>query len=272
MSVVRSTVISFAFAVLAFMPVSARALCPPIASVAPFSNVTPGGYVLLYGTSFGNVPGKLEILLTEYQGTPLLVEMDNVVWTNNWIQGVIPFWLAEVENQTAVFLAEFQALQVPMCVMAHAPFTATTDYNIVSPLGAVNCDTTGPIGSSDYCGWGQWTYPVECLAAELLVWPPPWSVPGPVSFWAYHASGFGGGSGVQSDTWKVSLNNGWVFDEVAPFWVETFSLGGTWAGIWTMSNPGTSNPSIQVNWRSDACGQVVYWADIWIEGPALVPY
>jgi hypothetical protein len=275
MSIVRSTVISLALAMLALMPVSARAQCGNT-SIVFFSNVTPGGYVLMTGEDFGTVAGPFKIFLVNYQETLVAYDMEIIAWTDKWIEGVIPYWLAEVENQTA----EFVAMANCGTAIASAPFTATPAYNVVSSE-RVKCDTTGPIGNSDYCGWGRFSYPSECF---LLYWPSPWWVPTTngdlsglpsnfaASFWAYHSSGFGGGSGVQSDVFTVSLKNGWELDEVMPFWVETYSTGDTWAGIWQMSNPGASNLSIQVNWRSDACGQVVYWADIWIEGAVLVPY
>src|SRR5262249_54988829 len=53
---------------------------PIITSAYPFSQVTPGGWVLLQGENFGNLPGQMRIHLTSYPNQPIDVPLQNLQW------------------------------------------------------------------------------------------------------------------------------------------------------------------------------------------------
>src|SRR5580704_1223196 len=104
MRIIRTAVVFVTLLFVALTPVSVRAACnsplPPIVTwIFPFSQVTPGGGVILFGNNFGDKPGKFEILLTNYKGTPVSFELQNLTWADHGISGVIPDYVFEVVNQ-----------------------------------------------------------------------------------------------------------------------------------------------------------------------------
>jgi hypothetical protein len=282
MSIARSTVIFLALALGAFMPALARAECngpaPSVSSIFPFSQITPGGGVILLGSNFGNNPGQFEVFLTNYQGTAVVYQLQDLTWGDSAVSGVIPDYAFEVMNQTALFFV------VTQCGFAIYPaqFTANTSYNLVS-TDRIGCWSGVGLGASDRCNnSGGTNYPAECGHFSLFG-----DAPISTGFGGYHASGWGGGSppqgsafplGIAADYFWAELNNDWVFEGLIPDASDfQFTVGiagnGGFAGLWWISSSGTNFPEVQVNWHAAACGQVEYYSSqMLILGPTLVPY
>jgi hypothetical protein len=124
------------------------------------------------------------------------------------------------------------------------------------------------IGNSDACqNIGQRNFPLECGGL-----PPVGTASPATGFSGYHASGWGGGeTGTDGFYTPFNLKNGWVVD-----YVTGLSWGkwgnGSYAAESGASPFGATNPGVNVNWKSDACGYIAYSGDIYITGPLAVPY
>jgi hypothetical protein len=243
---------------------SLQVLGPTITSIFPFSVIKPGGAVIIEGQNFGNLPGQILInfpSLHQFTG----IALENIQWGDTFAAGTIPTGISGVPDQVVSFTVVAQCGAVSNSWAAK--FTATRDI-IALPFDQITCFSFS-IGNSDRCqNMGQSNFPMECGSL-----PPVGTGPGSATgFYGYHASGWGGGeTGNDGFNTTFNLNNGWVVDSVTDLSWAKVGNGSYATEAWT-SPFGATFPGVQVNWKADACGLIVYSGDIYITGPRGVPY
>jgi hypothetical protein len=246
--------------------VSLQVLGPTITSMFPFSVIKPGGTVIIQGQNFGNLPGQILInipSLHQFGGTPL----ENIQWGNTFASGTIPAGISGVPDQQVTFTVLAQCGAVSNAWTAR--FTAARDIARL-PFDRINCFTFS-YGNSDRCqNLGQSNFPMECGSL-----PPVEVAPGPTGFYGFHASGWGFSGESGNDGFWLSpsqtLNNDWVVDSVTSLSGWKIGNGSSATEAWA-SQPGATNPGVNVNWYSDNCGAILYTGDIMVTGPVGMPY
>lgn len=237
---------------------------PTITSIFPFSVIKPGGSVILEGQNFGNLPGQILInipSLHQFAGTPL----ENIQWGNTFASGMIPATITGVPDQQVFFTVVAQCGAVSNSSAAN--FTATRAM-VALPFDQISCFSFN-YGNSDECqNLGQNNFPIECGSL-----PPVGTGGNPATgFYGYHASGWGGGeTGDDPFDANFNLSNGWVVDYVTGLSSYTVG-GGSYAAESSASQFGATSPSVDVNWKADACGLILYTGDIYVIGPKGLPY
>jgi hypothetical protein len=236
---------------------------PTITSMYLFSQIRPGGEVIIQGEKFGNLQGKVLIHLKNYAGQQLDLPLQNLQWGDTFAAGTIPY-VVEVLDQPVMFTVVSQCGATSNAWTAN--FTAARTFALM-PFDRITCSTYPGASVSDQCqGWGGENWPSECG------WGPNGGLAhGPTGFQAYHASGWGFSGNSGNDQYSGSLNNGWVLASVTG--LSGYKVGnGSTASEWYVSPAGTPSPQVGVPWHVDNCGMILYYGDIDITGPAAVPY
>ena len=237
-------------------------LGPVITSIFPFSNITPGGAVILLGQNFGNLPGQI---LIKFQNQLIGTSLENIQWGNTFAAGTIPQGITGVPDQEVTLMVFAQCGAASNELSAH--FTATRDMAAI-PFPRITCSTSVGAGNSDQCqNWGQDNWPAECGCCPTFGLQK-----GPTGFYGYHASGWGFSGETGNDQFWPSpvLQNGWVLSSVSGLAWDKIG-GGSYANE-SSSQPGTNAPNVSVNWKADNCEVIFYWGNMNIIGPAGVAY
>jgi hypothetical protein len=244
---------------------------PTITSMFLFSQVTPGGWVILEGQNFGNLPGKVLIHLTHYLGHPIDLPLQNLQWGDTFAAGTIPDDISGVLDQQATFTLVTQVGATSNAWTAQ--FTAAAGFAYI-PFSRFECSTSIGAGPSDQClNWGYDNWPPECGCC------PNWGLgsvpPDYPGFTGYHGSGWGfhGNSGNDQFWVTAPLNNGWVFDSAGVGWeVKVGDVSQANLDSNTTSAPGTPSPTVGVDWYVGNCGAIPYEGYVSITGPVGVPF
>jgi hypothetical protein len=240
-----------------------QVLGPVITSIFPFSQITPGGGVILIGQNFGDLPGQIVIKFTnQLIGTPL----ENIQWGNTFASGTIPKGITGQPDEQVTLTVFAQCGAASNELSEH--FTAARDMAEI-PFNRITCSTSVGAGNSDQCqDWGQDNWPLECGCCPSFGLQK-----GPTGFYGYHASGWGfSGETGNDDFWSSpALQNGWVLSSVSGL-SGTRIGGGSFANVASSSPPGSNTPNAAVSWKADNCGVIFYWGNMNITGPAGMPY
>jgi hypothetical protein len=245
--------------------------CNPIISLMPFSNVTPGGQVIIQGSGFGNQPGTLRIVLQSFYNQLIYdVPVAASDWNSNLVIATIPSGIQSVIAQNASFQVITAGSSSSNAFFL--PFRPTIEMFEV-PASQITCSMTKH-SASDSCQFiGGTNDPVECALPGTGL-PSVGTAPPVNGYAGYHGSGWQLFTATDSgtDTFNISLKNGWVNAGGATF-ESASSDGSSYANLAApISNAPLPNWSWQVNWNVDACGMVGYDGAINIMGPAGVPY
>jgi hypothetical protein len=249
--------------------------CNPTISSMPFSQVRPGGLVLLVGTGFGLQSGTASIALQSSDGNEqrFPVQIPPGWWTPTWVAGYIPPSPLPQQSQQILknFLPQTAAFQLVTYGGAgsnafHLPFAPALDIQLIDSLW-INCSMTAN-SPSDACQlWGNDNWPAECG----VDYSPGYAAPD-VGFAAYHGSGwqlFAGNNDIGTDTFSFAgpLSNDW---QTAGYSFDVLAEdSSSFAEFLNYPTPGaTSNPpSWSVLWNVSGCGFVIYRGEYWISGP-----
>jgi hypothetical protein len=246
--------------------------CHPTISSMSSSNVTPGGQINIQGSGFGNHPGTLQIVLQSFYNQLIYdVPIAASDWSENLVTATIPSGIESVVAQSASFQIitadssasnpYFQAFNPALTLMA-------IEFN------RVPCSMSAHSPSDDCQGQGGFNNPEECDGLPAFGEA---NVPyNPPSYTANHGSGWQlfGASDRGTDTFSVSppLQNGWVNAGGATF-VSTPETGGSSGSLLApITNAPVTSWSWQVGWNVSACSWESYSGNIFILGPAGVPY
>jgi hypothetical protein len=243
---------------------------PLITTMFLLSQVTPGGAVMLAGENFGNLKGQMLLHLKDYLGNPQDHSLHITQWGDTYAAGIIPPDISGMRAQQATLTVVAQCGAVSDALMVH--FTPAVDVaDLAEHTDRLDCSTSIGAGTSDQCGdWGNNHWPEECGFG------PRWGeAPGSYGLGGFHASGWGfHGNGGNDQFWVTKpLQNDWVLDSASADWsakVGDASQASEDASLTT--GPGTSNPTLGVDWYVDNCGAVVYYGDMIITGPKGVPF
>ncbi len=252
---------------------------PTITSTSFFSlgsQITPGAVILLYGQNFGDMPGQAWIHLKDWQTQqPVHRQLlyTDTHWSDTFVAGQIPD-ISGVLNQQATLTVVAQCGAVSNA--ATVEFTANIDVvdysGDTSPnQNRINCSMTGA-HDNDFCpGPGSLNFPPECgfiSGSEGLGIP--W-----VGLQGYHQSAWGTGGPSGNDKFWLTppLQNGWVLSSTDVYWETLVGNGGNVSEDPSSTTPpGTSNPTLGVDWTANNCGAIYYQGDMFIIGPKGVPY
>lgn len=223
------------------VPASAVVPCPApkVESVFPFSDITPGGSVLVKGCGFGNAPGQFVLVLSQ---TGAEVPLGNLQWSPTGVAGTIP------ADHPVLKTAPAQ----PAILKVKQPIgTGTSDFvgyragheirELPFSRVARNVSTES---DDDRCyDWGGG--PTGICTHYTGPWDPA-----------------GGDTG--TDYFTVSLKNGWTLHS----WVLTRGAGSTNWFMTSHKDEGKSVAKNDVSWLifcGDGC-HCWYYLDVYVEG------
>jgi hypothetical protein len=246
--------------------------CNPTITLMPFSNVTPGGQVIVQGTGFGNQPGTLQIVLQSFYNQLIYdVPVAASDWSGNLVIATIPSGIESVIAQSASFQIITNNSAASNAYLV--PFTPTLQTMAIE-WNRVPCIMNMHSASDDCQGQGGFNVPAEC--SELPEFGEGNNIPyNPPSYGANHGSGWQlfGASDQGTDTFFISplLQNGWVNAGGATF-VSVPESGSSASLLAPITNAPVTFLAWQVGWNVSACSWASYFGNIFIVGPAGVPY
>jgi hypothetical protein len=243
---------------------------PQIASMFLFSQVTPGGTVLLTGKSFGDLPAQIWLHLTDIDDHPMDVPLDYISSTDTSAAGKIPWSVTRVRDQRATLTVVAKCGAVSDAL--HVNFTAAVDVaDLADHTDRLDCSISTGAGVSDEClHWGGSSWPAECGS-----WPGSGGTLMDPGLGGYHASGWGfhGNGGTDQFFVTTPLQNGWVLNSASANWSEKVGDVSTASeDANTTSAPGTPSPNLGVDWYVGNCGMILYYGNMIITGPVGVPF
>ena len=220
-------------------PTAVPCPAPKVASVFPFSDITPGGSALVTGCGFGTAPGQFVLVLSQSGAE---VPLGNLQWTPTGVAGTIP------SDHPALNTAPSQ----PAILKVKQPIgTGTSDFVGYRaghevrqlPFSKV-ARTVSTESDDDRCyDWGGG--PRGICTHYTGPWDPA-----------------GGDKG--TDTFTVSLKNGWTLHS----WVLTRGAGSTNWFMTSHKDEGKSVAKNDVGWLilcGDGC-HCFYYLDVYVEG------
>jgi hypothetical protein len=225
---------------------------PQITGVVPFSNFTPGGYIVIFGNHFnppdGLTPGKLQFRFDQ-----TVHDLVDLQWSDTAVGGRVPNDFNPPGEQT-VELWVLRADGLKSDVLMPQPMIAPV-YDIQMLLGT---DLTDVHCARADDWWCDTTTSVVVTGSTVV---------------ADHASTYGHDAG--TDSYKMPLKNGWKIYEVQ---FGTFNLHN--GSVQDPSFDPSSNPfEVKVHWDQDGGGIIggmgaitQYWLKIFIRGPKGLPW
>jgi hypothetical protein len=235
------------------------------------SDATPGAFILLQGENFGDMPGQ--VVLTDWKGMPQHFQLQNLTWGDAFAAGTVPA-ISGVGDQQGTITVVSQCGAVSNPWPAH--FTAAPDFAdlaYTTPMDSwgIYCSMSTRVTDHDACeGQGGSSFPPEC--AQNF---PGWGMGFPLNNLAgYHDSGWGippfshGLDGTDKYSLSGDLQNGWVlWSTSAEVTVQASAAGQSSGGQVNVdasltSPPGTSSPTLGVDYHVNNCGAIFYQGHI----------
>jgi hypothetical protein len=241
---------------------------PKIEAVVPFiSNITPGGYVAIKGSWFGNDQGELWLKgLKKWNGVAygsvklaIATEPGKDFWKPTSVLGVIPGNITQVKDQPVKLQIKTKAgkwsNEYPVNYRA-AKDWATLKYTdpavkLVSCGTDANLDECNGKRDPDDGNWFSWA----CAQ----------------TFYGFHLNCWGCiGDDLGTDKFEITVKNGWVIDG-GKVYVHVDSGEGYTLGPGAVPSNVTSwKPSVQ--WNVSSNDDLCHGADVYISGPKGVPW
>jgi len=194
------------------------------------------GRVYVSGSGFGTATGAVRLIFSSGQS----VQLTNLIWDYNLVNGIIPADIYGVPDQSAaVQLVTWENAESNKWPVA---FTAARRVEFL-PASAVQG--------------------VSCSASDNRNW----CRIGPHGFDGFHTGWIFGSSG--SDTYTVTLKNGWVLHSATKLSVGGFN--GNASGPEGFA-PGSASAKLVMDWSYGVVGNVGYGTEIYVIGPAGVPF
>ncbi len=229
------------FKKIASTPVPTAVPCPApkIESVFPFSNITPGGSVLVKGCGFGSAPGQFTLVLSQNGAE---IPLGGLQWSPTGVAGTIP------ADHPALKTAATQ----PAILRVKQPVgTGTSDFVTYRaghevrrlPFSKVARNVSTESDDDRCYDWGGG--PTGICTHYTGPWDPA-----------------GGDKG--TDHFTVSLKNGWTLHS----WVLTRGAGSTNWFMTSHKDEGQSVAKNDVSWLifcGDGC-HCWYYLDVYVEG------
>jgi hypothetical protein len=239
-------------------------LSPKIKDVLFFSNITPGGTVVVKGCGFGSTKGSFRLVLVDYKGNNKPVWLDIIDWTDTLVSGTIPSLVSQVKDQSAKLkiVTDNNIVSNEKTVF----FRATQDIKLL-PMSDVSesCSTEA---DHDWCNGNIASNSPFCLS-------PFGGAVGKTASGRHYTchDPFGGDNG--TDAYLAVLKNGWILHSMD--WSEQNSCLGL-NDDESQAHPygfkaGGSQMILFVDWIT--CyhhGLVMYDVNVFIKGPVGVPH
>lgn len=242
-------------------------LKPHISALTDGSNITPGGDVGIKGVGFGNEQGTQRVLLADLKkyngsstGSPWELKIFKDGWTDTLIVGTIPSDITEVKDQTANLYVNYG---VDWSDPYPVNFKATKEVRLLPYTDpAVQLISCGTDSHRDECN--DWVDPDDGYPFYLMC------ING-ATFWGTHQSNWGAPwSDNDTDTFQITLKNGWVFDSMQM--EEFLNSGASYTGPSGFPVGGTSWQP-QVQWHvAPYATYLTYCAHVTIAGSKGVPW
>jgi hypothetical protein len=244
---------------------------PKIEQVVPFiSNITPGGYVAIKGSAFGNDQGELWLKgLKKWNGVAygdvklaIATEPGKDFWKPTTVLGIIPGSITQVKDQPVKLQIKTKAGKWSNEYPVN--FRATRDIKVLPAnyVHSVKCST-----ESDY----------DACTGVLRDWnvipfchyPHP-SYPA-ATFRGYHYTCVGDSNGKDSFRFSLTKKNGWSLDHVE-FHGEP--IGGIDQPVIASGSlsPSLNYVGVSIHWDNAPAPYALYGVDVYITGPKGVPH
>ncbi len=236
---------------------------PKIESVFVFSNITPGGALILTGSAFGSARGSLTLKLREFNGNAKSESLGVDEWGNTYVGATITPHLTKVKDQQAKLQLKTAAGQLSNEFPVN--FRAAREVRLLPPLDhALQPRTCGSDSSFDMCNGFR---PDNDDIPSGSGTGPPLS-----PIWARHCNCAVCGDSSGTDVYEVWLYNGWVLDTMD--WHAITSDPDPYeARVWKPSFPeGQSYWKPNIKWRITDGDGVSYTIQLHLRGPIDVPW
>jgi hypothetical protein len=241
---------------------------PKIEAVVPFiSNITPGGYVAVKGSWFGNDEGELWLKgLKKWNGAAygdvklaIATEPGKDFWNTTSVFGVIPGNITQVKDQPVTLQIKTKAgawsNEFPISFNAAKDWVTLTHTDPAVKLISCGTDSNKDVcnGKSDPDD-GDW-FSSSCGQ----------------TFYGFHYNVWGTiGDDLGTDQFEITLKNGWVIDGGKIHVFVDQGEGYTRGPGAVPSGVPTWKPSVQWNVTPD--DSLCHGADVYTVGPKGVPW
>ncbi|MGH2349013.1 MAG: hypothetical protein ACRDFT_06045 [bacterium] len=251
--------------------VDCTAFSPRIERIIPFiSNSTPGGYLAIAGSGFGEGKGNVWIRgMTRWNGAAyggtgnVLLEVAPPPGEDHWkpklVLARIPSYLTQVNDQRVKL--QVQTSTGAMSNLHEIDFKAARDVQMVpSSDPAVRLIHCGTDSTSDYCN--NWSDPDDTFEYVAAC--------GQHTFWGSHWN-YWYGTDSDTDRYTIELKNGWSLESMA--WTLDISAEGE-ASAAPPSGfvPGDDSWQANVAYWVTNWDLVCYGVDVFASGPRGVPW
>lgn len=235
---------------------------PKIERVFIFSNITPGGYVILGGRGFGSKWGSLTLKFVDFQGKAKSVQVLPTEWGNTFVGGKIPA-IAGVLDQQATLQVQTASRQFSN--EFSVTFKAERDMRLLPP--------GDPATRVISCGFDS-NFDI-CFGSSRVKDPDDEDLtsgggPSLSTIAAGHYNRWGTvGNDYDSDIYEVTLKNGWVLDamdwHVIVDWSEAAATKPAFPSGATHWKP-------TIKWIATPNDGVAYTINVHINGPKGTPW
>ena len=241
---------------------------PKIEQVVPFiSNITPGGFVAVKGSWFGNDQGELWLKgLKKWNGAPfgdvklaIATEPGKDFWKPTNVLGIIPGNIQQVKDQPVKLQIKTKAgkwsNEYPVNFIA-AKDWVTLKYTdpavkLISCGTNANLDECNGKRDPDDGNWFSW----NCAQ----------------TFYGFHYNVWGAiGDDYGIDKFEITVKNGWVIDGGKVYVYVDQGEGSTSGPGAVPSNVTSWKPSVY--WNVSPNDDLCHGADVYIVGPKGVPW
>lgn len=217
--------------------------------------ITPGGKLLALGSNFGNAgPQNQFHLFLKTDQKDVLLAIDE--WKNTYVAGTIPASLTQVLDQPAELYVK--AGNGKLSNKYPVSFTAARELKMI-PYPDVTVASCATDSNCDQCN--THLDPDDADQWCLVVIYGNTSVQG-----SKHNNWAAIGDDSGSDTYQVSLKNGWICDHLGPLQGIVDPGEGWTKGPWLFAS-GASTCKVQIDWLVTPDDSLFYDLPIFVKGP-----
>jgi hypothetical protein len=235
------------------------------------SPVTPGGYVVIQGSGFGQELGELWLTGLKHYSGPGLLPIKLTIppskppwdfWTPTQVIGQVPINLTQVTDQQAEL--EIKTKNGLLSNKFPVNFKATRDIKVLpaSYVHSVSCST-----ESDYDSCTG--VPLDMNVIPFCSAPHP-SYPA-ATFRGYHWTCVGDSDGTDSFRFSLTKKNSWSLDHVE---FHDAPIGGISQPVIASGSLSLSlnYTQVTIDWDNAPAPYALYGVDVYIVGPKGVPH
>jgi hypothetical protein len=254
-------------------------ITPTLTDMMLLSKLSPGGVIVLKGLALGPKSESESKLYIRLPGNKVRQVVSVLEWANEYIVARIPDDIAgEVRGPCAFQAATAGGKKTAWFSGKLAPLTCTPteDYAVIDPAHVTvkHCSDDAGDNKCNSVTSGHWNAFTTIAKSQphlgVVTLDSEGTAPAGASIDSRHDSDWGLASDDDTDTYTISLKNGWKVDHVE---FESAHTNNASASVKQAIAADASTGTLVVHYHIGASGGwVVYGAGIVIRGPKGVPY